>query len=569
MDKKVSEAVLDVLKKNGVKYIFATWGSDHTPIIEAMAKYDFLGMERPETIICQHEMVAMSAAHGYAQATGKPQGVLVHVDVGTANTGGAVHNAFRGRIPVILMAGLAPITLKGELHGSRDEFIHFLQEPFDQTSIVREYVKWSYELKTSYNVYELFQRAFRIANTEPKGPVYILLPREILEENAENIEILNPDRYTAALPPQAEDSSLKRVAELLINSKNPLVITSYLGRNENGFKALIKLAELISIPVIEAYPHYINFPSNHSLHLGYDVQPFLMNSDFILLIDTDVPWIPSRVRPENNAKIVSIDIDPVKNDIPLWNFPVDIALQADSSFAIPKLISIIRDIIKDKDKEIFKKRFYDIKEKHDEQRRLWREAASKESNKKPISSKYLSLKIGEILEEDSIVLNETVTNSLEVLKYSGRVNPKTYFGLGGSSLGWIGGASLGVKLANKEKNVFSLVSDGAFIFTAPTAVYWTSMRYNIPVFTVIYNNSGWRAVKLLTINQHPDGYARKTDDFFTSFKPIPELTMVAKASGCYTDIVSDPEMLEEVFKKGLNEFKKGKSVVIDVRLEEG
>jgi acetolactate synthase-1/2/3 large subunit len=569
MEKKVSEAVLDMLRKNDVKYIFTTWGSDHTPIIEAMAKYDALGVGRPEVIICQHEMVAMSAAHGYAQATGKPQGVLVHVDVGTANIGGAVHNAFRSRVPVILMAGLAPITLKGELHGSRDEFIHFLQEPFDQIGIVREYIKWGYELKTSYNVYELFQRAFRIANTEPKGPVYILMAREILEEVIDNVEILNPDRYNPPLPLQGDDSALKKVAELLINAENPLIITSYSGRNEEGFRALISLAETISIPVIEAYPHYINFPSDHPLHLGYDVQPFLTDSDLIFLIDTDVPWIPSRIRPGEKSKIVSIDIDPVKENIPLWNFPADIALKADSGVAIPKLTSIIKELIKNNDIERFKKRFYNIKEKHDEQRRLWKEEAYRESGKKPISPKYLASKVGKILGEDSIVLNETVTNTPEILKYSGRAKPKTYFGLGGSSLGWIGGASLGVKLANKEKYVFSMVSDGAYIFTIPTAVYWTSMRYNIPIFTVIYNNSGWRAVKLLTINQHPEGYARKTDSFFTSFKPVPELIMPAKASGCYTETISEPEMIEDSLKRGLDEIKKGRSVVIDVRLEEG
>jgi len=121
-----STAFLEALAEAGIRHLFANLGSDHPGIIEALAQARSEGPVRnlPELVVCPHETVALSAAHAYAAVTRTPQAVLVHVDSGTQNLGGAVNNASRGRVPVLIFAGAAPYTIEGELPGSRNEFIH-------------------------------------------------------------------------------------------------------------------------------------------------------------------------------------------------------------------------------------------------------------------------------------------------------------------------------------------------------------------------------------------------------------------------------------------------------------
>ena len=164
-----STAFLEALAEAGVKYIFANFGSDHPGLIEALAKVNAAGREAdfPRLIVCPHEIVALSAAHAYAMVTGEPQAVIVHVDVGTQNLSGAVSNAMRGRVPVLVFAGAAPFTLEGELPGGRNEFIHWIQDVRDQRGILRDYVKYDNEIRTGRHVKQLVHRALQISRSEP------------------------------------------------------------------------------------------------------------------------------------------------------------------------------------------------------------------------------------------------------------------------------------------------------------------------------------------------------------------------------------------------------------------
>ena len=173
---------LEGLVDLGVDYIFANVGTDHVSLIEEMARWDKEGRRYPEMILCPHEVVAVHMAGGYALATGRAQAVFVHVDAGTANACMAIQNLFRYRLPVMLFAGRAPYTLHGELPGSRDTYVHFVQDPFDIASIVRPYVKWEYSLPTGVVVKEALARASAFAQSDPPGPVYMMLPRETLAE---------------------------------------------------------------------------------------------------------------------------------------------------------------------------------------------------------------------------------------------------------------------------------------------------------------------------------------------------------------------------------------------------
>ncbi len=183
-----SAAFLEALSEAGVSHIFANLGSDHPPIIESIAEGEVNGRRLPKLITCPNEMVAFSAAHGFAQATGRAQAVLVHVECGTQSLAGAVHNAANGRIPVLIFAGISPFTQEGETRGTRNEYVQWIQDVFDQRGLVRGYMRYENEIRTGKNVKQVVLRAMQFANSDPKGPVYLTGAREVLEEEVTPVE---------------------------------------------------------------------------------------------------------------------------------------------------------------------------------------------------------------------------------------------------------------------------------------------------------------------------------------------------------------------------------------------
>src|SRR5213078_1510495 len=209
-----SAAFLDALTSAGVSYLFANFGSDHPAMLEALAAAAATGRAIPELITCPAEFVALSAAQGVAQITGRGQAVLVHVECGTQSLGGAVHNAARARIPVLIFAGASPSTQGGELAGSRNEFIHWLQDVRDQRGIVRGYVKYDNEVRTGRNIGQLVHRALQLAHSDPRGPVYLMAAREVLEEEVPPAPTA-PAAFSPLAPQALPDDDVRALAGAL------------------------------------------------------------------------------------------------------------------------------------------------------------------------------------------------------------------------------------------------------------------------------------------------------------------------------------------------------------------
>src|SRR6201994_2329892 len=237
---------LEGLVDLGVDYIFANLGTDHVSIIEEMARWDKEGRKHPEMILCPHEVVAVHMAGGYALATGHGQAVFVHVGGGTANAGMAIPNLFRYRLPVMLFAGRAPYTLHGELTGSRDSYVHFVQDPFDIASIVRPYVKWEYSLPSGVVVKEALARGSAFMQSDPPGPVYMMLPRETLAEQWDDAAMPSypASRYGGVQAGGIDPARVEAIADALMAAENPIALTAYLGRKAEGVAALERLAKL-------------------------------------------------------------------------------------------------------------------------------------------------------------------------------------------------------------------------------------------------------------------------------------------------------------------------------------
>ncbi|WML52287.1 thiamine pyrophosphate-requiring protein [Neobacillus sp. PS3-12] len=557
-----AEALMEALQEVGISYLFCNLGSDHPSMIEALAKAKVEGKELPKAIICPHESVALAAAQGYAMLSGQAQGVIIHTDVGTQNLGGAIHNAFRARVPVFIFAGETPFTMDGELSGTRNSYVNFLQNVYDQRGILRSYVKWEYDIRTGKNVKQLIYRAMQMAQSDPAGPVYLTGAREVLEENVEKL----PNTWGKwASIEQASISKwgIEEIVSALLEAENPLLITTYLGRKTKAVLELTEFSEKMAIPVVEQIPTYVNFPREHPLHLGYDPNPLIPEADVIIAIDTDVPWVSTQVQPKDDCKVFFIDLDPIKEEIPLWHIPAMKNYRAD---AYASLIQLNEELAqRNIDEDQVRERYQRLAEKHEEQRGAWMQDEQVKGN--TITPEWLTACLRNVVDEETIILDETITNTMTVAKHLPRSKEGTMFGSGGTSLGWNGGAAVGIMLADPSKTVVTLTGDGSYLFSVPSAVHWMSRRYQAPFLTVIYNNEGWNATKMNVLKRYPDGLAKQTDSYWVNFDQSADLAKIAEAAGgAYARMVTDPMELPEVLQEAMNEVKKGKSAVVDVRL---
>jgi acetolactate synthase-1/2/3 large subunit len=555
-----AEAFLAQMRALGsVRYMFANTGTDHGPLIEAMARTAGEDPRDIRPIVVPHELAAVSMAHGYYNVTQQPQMVLVHTLPGTANALGGVINAASANVPLFLCAGRTPIT-EGELRGGKSQNIHWRQESRDQGGVVREFVKWDYEIRTNQNLAAVVSRAYKIAMSEPRGPVYMTLPREWLAEALESTQVFSPDALAPASKTQADQASLEKIADWLVASDSPLIVTKYLGRNPEAVQSLIELSELLAIPVVQQMT-YVNFPTDHPLHLGTQVTKYVRNADVLFFIDTDVPWEPpNRNVLREGVKIVHLERDPLFTGIPGWGFPADLPVSGCSEVSLPALNAIIRNKLKSGAVPQAKVDERRKKTEMEHQAMIREMDASVEAVKtqSPIHPFWLSKCIGAVMDDKTIIANETITSKLAEVIHLNRPGSMFNTPLAGH-LGWGLGAAIGMKLGAPDATVIAAEGDGSYMFCAPTACHFTAQKYQIPFLTVIYNNQAWNASLNAARGLYPDGVAARTRNFpATDLTPSPSFELTAQACGAYAARVEDAAALPDALAKALKVVKEEK-----------
>ena len=436
-----SAAMLEALQEAGIAYIFANFGSDHPALIEAIAEARASGRPIPAVVTCPHEMVAMTCAHGYAQLTGRAQAVVVHVDCGTQSLGGAVHNAAKARIPVFVFAGLSPSTQEGEATGSRNEFIQWIQDVPDQRGIVRQYMKYDNELRNAGNVKSIVHRSLQIAHSDPKGPVYLVGAREVMEAETKSVTIDVAEWPPIAPIPLAEAPAASLV-DAFQKAERPLIVTSYVGRNPTAVTELVRFCSRLGVGVLESVPSYVNYPHNDPMYQGnHWNHPFqnraLAEADFILVIDSDVPWIPTVSKPSDGAAIAIIDVDPLKQSTPLWSIKARQCYRADAATAFEQFNARLDRFEIDEEAAERRRRHY--AERHRDRKAELDRRESPDGD--VIKPEYLTACVRRQAGVEAIVLNEGITNYPAICDHMAREKPGTMFASGGGSLGWTGGAA--------------------------------------------------------------------------------------------------------------------------------
>jgi acetolactate synthase-1/2/3 large subunit len=564
---------LEGLVDLGVDYIFANLGTDHVSLIEELARWDNEGRKHPEIVLCPHEVVAVHMAGGYALATGRVQAVLVHVDAGTANAAMAIQNLFRYRLPVMLFAGRAPYTLHGELTASRDTYVHFVQDPFDIASIVRPYVKWEYSLPSGIVVKEALARASAFAQSDPPGPVYMMLPRETLAEEWDDAAMLAypPSRYGSVQAGGIEPARVEAIAKTLMAAENPIALTAYLGRKPGAVAVLDRLARACGIRVAEFNSIGLNIPQDSPCFAGFDPLPLLETADLGLLLDSDVPFIPRYAKRANAIHWIQIDIDPLKSEFPMWGFPTDMRIQGDCTIVLQQLCEAVEARADDGYRRRVAARIASWSGAR-EQMAKRRAAASADKGKSgALTPAFLFATLGGKLSQDDIVINEAIRNGPILQENMTRTKPGSYVGLAGGGLGFSGGMALGLKLAQPDRRIVQVIGDGGFHFSSPDSVYAVAQQYQIPVLTVVVDNGGWQAVKSAVQRVYPNGIAAETDQFqsrLTSGRQGEQrdFSAVGRAFGAHGECVSEPDALAAAIDRCLAALADGKAAVLHVRV---
>lgn len=560
---------LEGLTELGTDYVFSNLGTDHVSLIEELARWDAEGRPHPGFLLCPHENVAIHMAAGYAAVTGRGQAVMVHVDAGTANSAMGMHNMFRGRLPVMLIAGKAPFTLRGELPGSRDNYVHFVQDPFDIASLVRPYVKWEYSLPSGVIAKEVLRRGHSMMQSDPPGPVYLTLPREVLAESvaADQVKAYGSERYGAVLAGGIDEVRAQAIADQLMNASQPIAVTSYLGRKADAVAALEDLALLCGVQVFEFSPSHLCISRSSPCFGGFDASKALAGADVGLMLDVDVPWLPKYVQENTAIRWTHVDVDTIKKDFPMWGFATDVRVQADCATVLRQVAAIVRARADEAFHQKVAKRVAGWTAASEERKTAVARAAENPGKPGAISPAYLCAALGAAIAPEDIVINEAIRNSPAVLNQIPRSQPLTLLCGAGGGLGYSGGMALGAKLANPKKRVLQVVGDGGFHFSTPTSVYATAQRYGLPIFTVVLDNGGWQAVKEAVLRVYPDGSAAQTNEFQARLQGQDRhFEQVAQAFGAYGECVSDPGQVEAAIARCLKAVDAGQAAVLNVQI---
>jgi acetolactate synthase I/II/III large subunit len=558
----VAETVMAAAKLGGVDRVWFTSGSELGVLQEAAVKNRALGRPTPDIMTITHEQVALAAACGETVVTRKPAGAAFHVECGLINAGAAIHQADRGKHPLLLMSGYPPSAEPG-VTGGRASFINWYQQVRDQGEIVRQYMRWDHKLTPYDNPGTVVTRALQVTQSSPRGPACLILPRESLMHPIEGACFPLLDQLRPPEPPIVDPRHLRQVASWLLEAQAPVICASEFGGNPAGVPALLELAELVGARLLGDNVR-MNVPGRHPLLRGEPGRaPMPPDTDFILALDCVVPWLPKQYQPTRETRVVRIDEDPAVHMTPIYEFVCDLALTADTACAVPALLEEVRSQMTSEQRLRCEQRSDALRGEGERALAEYVAAAEADRASGHNTPRWVSYQLGETLGP-----NATITYELADSSGFNRSLPGTLFGGVGSGLGFAGPAAVGIKVADPSRRVVSVTGDGSWMFANPQVTLWSSRFHKAPVLFVIYNNRGYSTGTREVMRLFPEGYSAQAGDFTGGFfDPPPNYSGEAQASGCYGEKVTDPDELGPAIQRACDAMdRQAIPAVLDVWL---
>lgn len=549
-----AEEYLDALAAHGIDHLFCNPGTDFAPIVEAYARAARTNAIVPRPMVVPHENCAVGMAHGYTMVSGRPQAVMLHTNVGTANSIAMLINASRDRVPMLLTSGRTPFTEFG-VEGSRNVHIHWAQEMFDQAGMLREMVKWDYEMKRGDQAGTVVDRALEIATASPQGPAYLSLPREVLGEVV-GPAASNRAQRAGPRPPVPAGDDIEILATWIAKARNPLIITGMLGRDPRDAIALEKLVDRYAIPVIPYNTRYFAIGADNPMFQGSAPGPLLADADLVIVFEADVPWLPSKEHPAEGAKVVQIGEDPLHARLPMRGFPSDMTITATCLSVLDALNQELRTYATPHVAE----RLEQLTKRSEALHAGWRAEAEKAGNANTISLAWLNHCLRDVIDRNTIVISEYSFRQ----EYCPLERPGSLFALSSAGgLGWGFPASLGAKLAARNRMVVSVLGDGAYMFANPTACHYVAQMQKLPVLTVIYNNALYGAVRRATLDMYGSGVASEDDGRLLADLPAPNFEKIVAAHDGHGERVERPADLPAALQRAAAAVRGGTQALVN------
>lgn len=556
------ELFLQILRNFGVEYIFASSGTEWAPLWEALARQKAEGIDGPEYLCSRHEDIAIGMACGYARATGKLAVCLVHCSVGSLRIGMGLRGAYQAQLPMLVCAG------ESLSFGEGAPWVGFhwgvyLKDYGGPARLMEPLVKSSYCVNTPAMLAGSVHRAIQLATASTPGPVFLSIPFEISAGPAKS-EVIEINRHPSLS--QVDESGLREAAELLKNSKNPLIITEKLGRNPAAVDDLTAIAECLGAVVVEAqHPEYVNFPRDHDLHGGYQANPYLAGADVVLVVDMlRSPWYPETALNPKHAEVIAIGDDPLGSRVPFYGFAADLTLCGRADDAMARLRELLPQATPGS-----KERRLGWAGKNNRSREDWNRMAEDQKSHTPIDARWLCKVLNESLPTDAVLVDETIITNFTMNHVMDRLKPGQYINALDGGLGTGLGAALGVKTAGPDKQVIAIMGDGAFNYNAPLAALGFCQEYNMPITIIVVDNGQYLAMRMAAEQLYPDGWSKSSNNYYGAFvSPQINYADMAGLVGGYGEQVSEPEQVEPAFQRALAANREGRVAILNIIIDD-
>jgi acetolactate synthase-1/2/3 large subunit len=559
------ELLLDLFEACSIEYIFCSPGTEWAPVWEGLLKRHGKGDTGLKFINCRHEVLAIGAAQGYAEATGRLSAVLLHSSVGPLLGAMAMRNALSARAPMLIFSGeTCEHCGDAEVEAQGGQWLSLLSDIGGPSALVSDYVKWSNGVKSRDSLVDSVIRGAQIALAAPCGPVFISVPCELLLKSGPEVKIKPPS--PAGVSPVPSERELREVARQLVHSEYPIIIADRAGRSPGAVAALVELAELLSIPVFENIHHFSsNFPKDNPLYLGAVTPEALQQADTVFVVASAVPWYPPSAGPRDDARIIMLDEDTRHERLPYWGYRADFTINADVESTLGALVRIARaEKARQKAPDTrYRERLEHWRQKHDDVMTAMEKEARAVRSGKPIAARWFCHAAQRVFPADAIILDETILYTHLVHQYIGK--PGRYIRPAYGGLGVGIGVALGVKLARPERPVIFIVGDGAFNYNPVLAGLGLGQEYGLAVLIIVLNNGGYMAMRKGHRRMYPKGWAAGHDTYLgVDIAPAPDYVKVAEAFGAYGEKLVEPVKIEAALKRGLRQIAGGRTALLDV-----